>query len=213
VTGERQEGLSLNLIREDHVNRYQLVVEYLSGKTLSTGIDCFCGNGYGSRILADAFPKVNIDAYDGSRSAIRTAKEVYRKKNIKFAPKMYPFDIKENYYDFAVSLESIEHTDMYENLLANLISSLKPEGHLFISVPNEDKIPYQLNKNPYHVKHFTRSEIEDLVHSGGGKIIDYYGQDTYRVVDKTIKKLLPRDEMGLHKNHDGQFLLFVIEKA
>lgn len=212
MSGERQEGFTLDSIRKDHINRYRLVVDYLQGKKISTGIDCFCGNGYGSRLIADAFPKTNIESYDGSGSAIRVAKEFYQRRNIKFQRQMYPFKIREDYYDFAVSLESIEHTDMYEDLLTNLISSLTLDGYLFISVPNEELIPHRLNTNPYHIKHFTREEVEKMVADAGGKIVDSYGQDTYRVADKVIKKLLPVNEMDVIKDHDGQFLIFVIQK-
>jgi 2-polyprenyl-3-methyl-5-hydroxy-6-metoxy-1,4-benzoquinol methylase len=211
MSGERQEGSSVSMIRKDHVNRYEFVAEYLKDANNLVGIDCFCGNGYGSNILASKLRGSQITSYDASRGAIRSAKEFYRRKNIKFIRDSYPFEIKSSHYDFAVSLESIEHVEMYEDLLANLISSLKENGLLFISVPNEDKIPHHLNRNPYHVKHFMKNEVEDLVRNNGGEIVDMYGQDCYIVEDKIIKGTISPDEMDLHKDHDGQFLIFVIK--
>lgn len=37
---------------------------------------CFCGNGYGTYMIAKNFPSINIDSYDGSERAIKMANNV-----------------------------------------------------------------------------------------------------------------------------------------
>lgn len=73
-------------------------------------MDIFCGNGYGSYIVAKALNNLQkITSVDGSKETINFAKKNYGSKKIKYKHKLFPFKLNKNFYDFIISLESVEH--------------------------------------------------------------------------------------------------------
>ena len=75
-SGERQVAQSLDGIRKDHLWRYELVADFLAkqfGAIRTNGADIFCGNGYGSHIVAKRLQNTQILAIDASKEAIDSA--------------------------------------------------------------------------------------------------------------------------------------------
>ena len=74
TSGERQIASQLEEIREDHLARYRLVKDFLIPVMIDNrsinGLDMFCGNGYGTYMIAKTFPSINMDSYDGSEEAL-----------------------------------------------------------------------------------------------------------------------------------------------
>ena len=94
-SGERQIAQSLEGIRKDHLWRYELVADFLAnqfGAIRTNGADIFCGNGYGSHLVAKRLQNTQILAIDASKEAIDLANRHYKvDKKIHFANKFFPF--------------------------------------------------------------------------------------------------------------------------
>lgn len=68
-------------------------------------------------------------------------------------------------------------------------------------------------KNPFHIRHFLKSEIETwYLQEMGYKELVYYGQDAYKMRDGFRVGTLPPDGMIMRENHNGQWHMFVLQK-
>ena len=78
---ERQIGKTLTQIEQLHITRYRWASKRLRGNKI---LDCACGVGYGSKIIADEHPNLVITAVDISREAIEHAKKYYSSSRIRY---------------------------------------------------------------------------------------------------------------------------------
>lgn len=209
-SGERQVATRYDDIRADHRFRYEWVDARLPDG--GAGIDSFCGNGYGTWRLAQ---KRHVWGIDGSIEAIRLAEQHYKTPTAFFSQSFYPFELPCEQFDFAVSLESIEHVEDGAGFFACLVKSLKPGGLLFFSTPCEERLPHaQLSDDfHFHYKHYTFEEATNLALEHGLEIIDWAGQDVYSFLPDGKPTLLPdHAAMQLKKGTIGQFLIFCCRK-
>ncbi len=216
-SGERQTATKVADIRVDHVNRYNLAIEIINKifdkSVVLNGMDVFCGNGYGSFLISNNTNSILI-SIDGSKDAIECAKQYYSNNNISYKNELFPFDIKENHYDFIVSLESVEHVEDDKLFLKNLHDALKNNGILIISTPNKEIQDLTINPNPFHFRHYYNNELLELTQKIGFQCIECYGQDVY-IIDqnKKICGLLNSNEMNIKKDYNGQFTIFILKKT
>lgn len=216
-SGERQTGKTIQEIRADHVNRYELAAKLikreLSTKSDIKGMDVFCGNGYGS-LLLEQETGAEITSIDGSKEAVEFAKKYYGNDKIKYIYKRFPFKIKKNSCDFIVSLESIEHVKNDILFLNRIYDALKQDGLLIISTPNKEKQNLTLNPNHFHYRHYYNNEFIKLVSEIGFEFIELYGQDTYIFNENNIMcGMLDSKNMDLKKDYNGQFTVFLFKKG
>lgn len=66
----------------------------------------------------------------------------------------------DNYFDFVLCFQVIEHIKDSDFLLKEIKRVLKDNGKLIISTPNKKK---SLTKNPWHVREYTDSEFSELL--------------------------------------------------
>ena len=206
-SGERQTSATYEGTRIDHRNRYEWAEKLLPDR--GCGLDIFCGNGYGTWKLAETR---SVIAYDASQEAIDFAKVHFQRGGAVFLHGLYPFDIPEGCFDFVVSLESIEHIEDAATFFKALAASLKPGGRFVFSVPCEDLLPLKITGNAFHFKHYTLAEIEQMMEENDLKVIDWAGQDTYKIKNDTIVGELSADMCFLRSKEMAQFLIFAAEK-
>lgn len=209
-SGERQIATRYEDIRADHRYRYEWIDARLPEG--GSGIDAFCGNGYGTWHLSK---KRHVWGIDGSVEAIRLAEQHYKTPQAFFSQAFYPFELPTEHFDFAVSLESIEHVENDTGFFACLVQSLKPGGLLFFSTPCEEHLPHaQLSDSfHFHYKHYTFEETAHLALTHGLEIIDWAGQDVYSFLPNGKPTPLPdHAAMQLKKGTTGQFLIFCCMK-
>jgi len=211
-SGERQVGKTLDEIRFDHRVRYQLAIEFLKEKKHYVGLDCFCGNGYGSHFMANQLSDCNIIGIDASQEAIECANKYYSSKNILFSCKLFPFCLPKETFDFIVCFESLEHVIEGEEMMNQLIHSLKLGGYLFFSIPNENVHSLKLNKHPFHYKHYTDAEVKNMMQSKL-KLIKMYGQNVYVFRNGIQAELLDSRDMILNENKEGQVNIYIYKKS
>jgi O-antigen biosynthesis protein len=161
-----------NIIYDEHLIRYRLAAQLAKGKKV---LDIACGSGYGANILSEAGAE-KVVAIDKSPEAVAAAQKKYSTAvTHPVSPgAIHPsrdgiiFKIgdaednkePEEFFDLAVSFETIEHLSDPEKYLAEIFRVLKKEGIALISTPNREVFG---QKNPFHLKEFTRGEFEEAL--------------------------------------------------
>ena len=214
-SGERQTAQTLEGIRKDHLFRYELASNFLEkefNQNKTYGADIFCGNGYGSYVVASKLKNTKILSIDASKEAIELANNYYKIENrIKFINKFFPFELEKDKYDYVISFESIEHIQDDIQFIETIISAIKNNGYWFLSTPNEEKMSLKKNNNKFHFRHYTNKIVNDIFKKYNLKVIEQYGEDTYSI-DKNglITGTLSEDKMKLIKDYKGQFMVYIL---
>lgn len=220
-SGERQVGTKMSDIRADHTARYAMVVDKVCEIHRSTawigevyGLDAFCGNGYGTYMLASQANCV-VHGIDASADAIQLANQHFATPGTLFSVKEFPCTLPHQAYDFVVSMESVEHVENNFEFVSSLVRAVKPGGYLFLSTPNSDVLSLKLNPNKFHHRHFTYTELVEMVGEirPDMELIEYFGQNCYVMKDGKVLGRAPDSEMGLRPQYmNGQFHCFIFRK-
>lgn len=138
-----------------HVERYEWATRAAKPGRL---LDCACGVGYGTAILLRD-PKIESAlGVDVSPDAIAHASARYGGPRARFvACDALALEDAEG-FDTIVSLETIEHVEDPERLVAKLVSLLRPGGRLVASVPTTPSV----DLNPHHRHDFTARSFRAL---------------------------------------------------
>jgi SAM-dependent methyltransferase len=216
-SGERQVGPTLDQIREDHLARYFLAVATFQSHLQTTPsliLDIFCGNGYGTHILAKAFPDTLCLGLDASAEAIEEANTHYSQPNTLFSVKCFPFLIPPQCADAVVSFESIEHVDEDRSMMETLLQAVRSNGMAMISVPNETRHSLAKNPHKFHYRHYSDCDLRALI-SNEFIIFEKHGQDVYCFDDGGLNtlELLPRVRMNPSLNHEGQVSIYTLKRC
>ena len=180
--------------------RYELAANFLEKQFYENktyGADIFCGNGYGSYLVASKLKNTKILSVDASKEAIELANNYYKIENrIKFINKFFPFELEKDKYDYVISFESIEHIQDDIQFIETMISAIKNNGYLFLSTP---------------IRHYTNKMVNGLFKKYNLKVIEQYGEDTYSI-DKNglVTGTLSEDKMELIKDYNGQFMVYIL---
>ena len=211
-SGERQVAKNLDNIRSDHLARYEFTYNYIlsKNKIFNYALDCFCGVGYGTYILSRCKIK-NILGIDGSKDAIKFAKKNYNLSNIKYKNLTFPFSNFSEKFDAIISYESVEHINEYELFFQYLSSSLEKGGLFFVSTPNEEVLPFNKKKWPFHYKHFTKNELIDLGKRNNLIVEEIFYQSSYKD-DKNYKNFDESDPLYPKKDFFGEIIILVFVK-
>jgi hypothetical protein len=217
-SGERQTALRIDAIRADHVARYGLAGRWLRQRRqpgkYRTGIDIFCGNGYGARLIASS-TGARMIGLDGSEEAIKLAERHYSNHRIVFGQAEFPFALQAGVADFAICFDSAAHVADPVGLLREI--SAATDGPLFLSVPLEESLPFGANRDlfAFHTRHFNRDEIRTiLAEIGRPCILEEWGQMVYRMSGSRMCGLLPPGMMQPGQlTAESQFMILVAERA
>jgi SAM-dependent methyltransferase len=215
-SGERQVGSSLAEIRYDHLARYQLAVQLIKANRQSQRsilFDLFCGNGYGTHILANVFTHSLCIGVDGSKDAIDLANIHYQLPNTLFVQKFYPVSIPQESVDVVVCFESLEHIEDDKAMLCALLEGLKADGMAIVSVPNESVHSLSRNPHKFHYRHYTEVDFLGLVPPHFA-VNQKFGQDVYvfRPDGTNTFTLLEQSAMEPCVDYDGQVSIYVLTR-
>lgn len=196
-TAERVSYLSPsdNYVFQRSLLAYKEAAKYVQGKVLEIGT----GSGYGIEVIA---PKTT-EFWTLDKTYININYQKY--SNTRFIKTKVPpiANIPDNYFDFVICFQVIEHIKDANLLLEEIKRVLKDKGILIISTPNSKM---SLTRNPWHVKEYTHNEFNkfllttfDIIESQGVfgdiNIADYYKKNK-----KLVYKILKYDILGLNKN-------------
>ena len=160
-TGERFTPECTREIWYEHWHRYAIAARCAHGRRV---LDAASGEGYGAALLAERASSVL--ALDLAPEAVAHAQARYRASNLRFerADVARLEYLPSASFDLIVSLETLEHLEEQEALLAGFARLLGPGGLLLISTPDKrnysERAGYQ---NPHHVRELYREEFEALL--------------------------------------------------
>lgn len=186
-SGERQTSPWFEDANAAHRERYMWAAKVLGwrgGHARQSGIDAFCGTGYGTNFLVERTECADIVGLDGSREAIAVARAAHRSGHFRACSFPAPFHelARPGAEDFIVSLESIEHVVDDACFVRAFHEALRPGGDLLVSVPNETRLPLASFRNQFHVRHYTRHALRELLTGAGFEALAWYGQNIHRYV-------------------------------
>lgn len=157
--GERQIAPSFSNIRADHRNRYQFACQTLLPLTPGRILDLASGIGYGSQLLSKT-TGAEVVGVDIDAGAIEYARQFYADSHTTYlCEDARKLDLPAEHFDAVVCLETLEHIDFEKVLLDKFYYLLKKGGVLICSTPNQAVLPFDKIKFPFHIKHYTNSEL------------------------------------------------------
>lgn len=159
-TGERFTPECVREIVYEHWHRYAWARSLVRDKDV---LDCACGEGYGSHLLADAAK--SVVGVDVDPKAIEHARQRYSADRLSFQQAdALDLPFEDDRFDVVVSFETLEHLAEHDALLAGFRRVLKPDGVLLLSSPDKrtysDLTGYD---NEFHVRELYRDELEALL--------------------------------------------------
>lgn len=166
MSGERQ---TRHFGETSHRARYEFASK--SVRPHMQVLDVFCGNGYGSEIMAKRGAEVTaFDSFNSQKKRI----------GVTFIQATFPkVDLPPRYYDVAICFEAIEHVPyrMAFELVRSIRFWLKDTGTLWLSTPNDDFLKYDKVRYPYHHQHFTYPRLKELLFQTGFDHIEWFNQE------------------------------------
>lgn len=135
--------------------------EFLVATVDKVVIDVACGCGHGSKLIAEQASQVY--GYDISPEAVEFANKHNSGSNISYDV----CDIRKlphwpQSVDTVVSVEVFEHVTEIEQVVTEVHRVLKPQGFWCFTTPNGERYPDHRIVQ-WHVKHYTRSELQELL--------------------------------------------------
>jgi SAM-dependent methyltransferase len=76
-------------------------------------------------------------------------------------------DLADREFDFAVSVEVLEHVEADELFVREVARVLKPGGFFLMTTPNGDWVE---NKNPDHKRHYRKNQLSELLKKYFGEV-------------------------------------------
>jgi ubiquinone/menaquinone biosynthesis C-methylase UbiE len=141
-----------NYVFQRSLFAYKEASKIIYGKVLEIGT----GSGYGIKEIA---PK-SKEFWTLDKQYISINYKKY--SNTRFIKNTVPplANLPDNYFDFVICFQVIEHIRESNFLLNEINRVLKNNGKLIISTPN---IKMSLTRNPWHVKEYTRQEFFEFL--------------------------------------------------
>ena len=153
-----------------HLAVYEWIAERVRGQDV---VDMACGEGYGTGVLAGRAARVT--GVDANPEAFEHARAKYSGPGVRFVR-----DLVEGYSepcDAVVFLQTIEHVQDPEAVLAHFKAMLRPGGAAFVSTPNLLTLApegAEKSDNPWHIKEYRAEEFRELCASVFGGV-ELYG--------------------------------------
>jgi 2-polyprenyl-3-methyl-5-hydroxy-6-metoxy-1,4-benzoquinol methylase len=150
-----------------HLAVYQWIAARCAGRRV---VDMACGEGYGSDLLAAA-GAASVVGVDANPEAHEHARLRYRRPNLRFER-----DLVEGFAepcDAVVFLQTIEHVEEPDAILAHFREMLAPGGVAYVSTPNVLTLaPPGADKsdNPWHLREYRAEEFRELCEGQFGRV-------------------------------------------
>lgn len=152
--------------REAHAaewQRYDFAASLVSNARV---MDCACGAGYGSALLAraGAAKVVGVDVSGDALSWARAEFSIDGRTEFRLAT-ADELPISDGEFDVVVSLETVEHVsaEAAPKFIRTLARALRPAGKLILSTPINHGPDRFHPENPFHLREYTPAELGALL--------------------------------------------------
>ncbi len=194
---------SANLfVRTEHLARYLWAAQLTGKRRLVRVLDCACGTGYGSRVLAGAGRQVMAVDHAPWLSAAE-AGVTFCQTDLNDG---LPF-CADGSVDAIVCFETLEHVEQEVLLLQEFHRVLRPGGTLLLSVPKAGWEPVDEQGrpcNPYHLRLYEQDELTVTLAAAGFGVEKWLGQPTSNVCRANMESWR-RDTGASPETVDGFF--------
>jgi len=157
------------LVRYVHLNRLKNIVKTMPNQDNLNILDAGCGEGHLLQMLEKKNQHNNYYGIDLTSEALARARERCPKMNFIQAD-LSKIEIENNFFDFIVCTETLEHVDAYQDVINEFKRILKPGGQLVITFPNEfwwTVSRFLLGRRPIrvpdHINFFSPKKIKSYV--------------------------------------------------
>jgi 2-polyprenyl-3-methyl-5-hydroxy-6-metoxy-1,4-benzoquinol methylase len=200
-------------IKKDIIIGY--INEFIKNQEEKRALQMGCSNGYETEQLSKKFNQ--LDVVDGSSVFVNKLKQENKNKNINFICALFEeFTVEDTKkYDFIFCNYVLEHVYDSFAVLKQILKLLKPEGLLFVVVPNFQALSRRMalamgllhdleeltqnDKAHGHRRVYNLSRISSELESSGFKIFDTKGIIFKTFADFQLNKLL-KDEFITRKH-------------
>jgi SAM-dependent methyltransferase len=115
--------------------------------------------------------------------------------------------LPDNSYDAVICVEVIEHVQNDKDFVANIAKVIRPGGWAYFTTPNGDYIKNEgPDKNPDHVRHYTRKELKLLLETYFGSVEVHYAVKTGKYRLMGLKGFDKSKPLGLFKTVYGNLI-------
>lgn len=157
-------------VRVEHLARYLYAAEFIRKRRLKHVLDCACGDGYGSRVMAaQAEAVTGVDINEELINLGRAEDAAAGIQNIRYVTANLNDSLgifEDNSFDCITCFETLEHIEQEEMLLTEFARVLRRGRWLLLSVPKagyeptgEDGTP----ENPWHLRLYTVESLQKLL--------------------------------------------------
>jgi len=162
---------------------FEFFKPYVAGKVLDFG----CGEGQFANLIQPHCE--SVFGIDVSELALQKAMKEFSSIDFKRMPDNGHLPYEDKFFDTITALDVMEHILDIETVLEEINRILKPGGHLLIATSELTVLKTILISLRYlddyfypttpHIRHFTRSNLTDLLAKKGFKRIAYKKNRTY----------------------------------
>ncbi len=141
-----------------HLVVYEWIAQRVHGRRV---VDLACGEGYGSAVLGRT--AASVVGVDANPEAFEHARLKYSGANLRFERDM--IETWTGDVDCVVFLQTIEHVQDPDSVLARLAAMIGPDGVAYVSTPNVLTLAPQGEErsgNPWHVREYRPEEFAAL---------------------------------------------------
>ena len=167
-------------IESTHHQRFEEAVQHLDLKSCDRVLNIWCRTGEAIPYLREKCPTINLHNLEVSPNFISIAKERFPKEAFG-ETNFINLDFEDNFFDFVLSLETLEHVPEPSQFLKEIHRVLKKGGTLVMSLPP------------------ATAEFPHKIYS---LFVDDHGEGPHRfLTSKTVKNLLTEAgfRLTLHK--------------
>ncbi len=141
-----------------HLVRYSLAAEWI--RKGDAVLDCACGLGYGTAVLAARSPGDRFLGVDIDPASIDYARDNFGHWGTEYlaASATNLEAVPDCSQDVVVSFETMEHLEDYQSFVSEAARILRPDGRIIVSIPNmwADETGRDPNPHHHHVFDFER---------------------------------------------------------
>jgi ubiquinone/menaquinone biosynthesis C-methylase UbiE len=186
MASERQEHNQDTPWWGEHIHRYQMAGNYISGQ--GRVLDIACGNGFGTHLLS-SLTTDQVTGADISEAVVKECREKFRATpTVDFAvidgtQMSYPDET----FRLITSFETIEHTTAYKAMLSEFYRTLEKGGIALISTPNIlVNSPGGTVLNPFHTQEFNLDELSEILNNAFDEV-QLFGQEYVRYSKSSMR--------------------------